>query len=779
MANNGADGRHPMASNLSDVVVNENFLSFIAQARNIAANERIPWDIKLDAAGVALPGEAWDLRQMVKDGRPRSVVLRTFSRYKDAEERMISRGLLSVCDSRTRPVSESWQDLIKAHTIEHLLVRKKSVGFVTSASSAWRLLATVSNTEPWLVTPDDVRLALEISDECQNTANGRSLNLISLFRGFIDPLHLFHACPIAALVTRPVEQKRGRAKFSKVESALTMTLSERKAQEKLPERRAFWEIVRIVFTEKPLTLNDALRFAMVKLLLITGLRVGEIALLPLDWRRTRTYLDQTGKPAGDSGGVSEALMVRHFAEKQGTGLLYESTQFVPEMFRDEMERTLERVVDLTAPLRATLKAQYEAGRAFPQYAPDDLVDAVEMYSHLTGNPVWEMAPLSSMVKACITQYRDTLDHTKLKQLPELQRGPKGLAVAVSRYFDRARGLILRDIFGNASPGRGVQGKYLRISDVESYVTNHVPTKISDLAPFVLDNGRKLAPWELMFLMPKRAVGAGRGDSVLDPTKTFSVGIADEALLMATLGTTGREAQSLFALYGQTEADHGLTINTHSFRHLQNTELFRLGVADTIITKRFNRRSVAQTYEYDHRSLAEELDQIELPDEWAQVLGESKAATVAKLISAGRANGAIVREFRHIQKNEGDDAALRFLSAEADGFHATPYGTCLNSFTVDPCPKHLECFSGCRHLSATNLPEHQQNLVTLHGRLKLALAHARARPDGSVGKENQIAHAKVRLDGVEKLLETAAGDVVFPEGVDLSLPTQIRSVLDGA
>ncbi|WP_229490829.1 hypothetical protein [Pseudoduganella namucuonensis] len=41
-----------------------------------------------------------------------------------------------------------------------------------------------------------------------------------------------------------------------------------------------------------------------------------------------------------------------------------------------------------------------------------------------------------------------------------------------------------------------------------------------------------------------------------------------------------------------------------------------------------------------------------------------------------------------------------LHFEADGFHASPYGHCLNSFTVDPCPKHLECFANCRHLSAT-------------------------------------------------------------------------------
>jgi len=272
------------------------------------------------------------------------------------------------------------------------------------------------------------------------------------------------------------------------------------------------------------------------------------------------------------------------------------------------------------------------------------------------------------------------------------------------------------------------------------------------------------------------VGAGRGQTILDPNKTFSVGIADPGLLHVALGAESQKDRSLFSVYGETDDDKALKINTHSFRHLQNTELFRLGVADTIITKRFGRRSVAQSHEYDHRSLAELLGHVDLPEEWDMLIGEGKAATVAKLIQVGRANGPIVSEFKRIQREEGDNAALQFLAAEADGFHATPYGTCLNSFTVDPCPKHLECFTGCRHLSATDLPEHRKNIVNLHGRLKIATEQAKARPIGSMGRENQIAHAAVRLEGVERLMNAQPGESVFPSGNDLSQASHRESVL---
>jgi hypothetical protein len=212
------------------------------------------------------------------------------------------------------------------------------------------------------------------------------------------------------------------------------------------------------------------------------------------------------------------------------------------------------------------------------------------------------------------------------------------------------------------------------------------------------------------------------------------------------------------------------------RHLQNTELFRLGVADTIITKRFNRRSVAKSYEYDHRSLAEELEQIEIPPEVEIALGD-KASTVARLIQAGKATGPLVQTFKRIQSEQGDAAAFEFLRVEADGFHATPYGHCINSFTVDPCPKNLECFAGCRHLTATNLPENRRHLETLSRKFGAALTEAQARPAGTMGRDNQIIHATVRLENIRKLLSTSTGECVFPEGPDLSKQGVSPSIFD--
>ncbi len=136
--------------------------------------------------------------------------------------------------------------------------------------------------------------------------------------------------------------------------------------------------IRIVMTEKPRTFMDELKFAAVRTMIITGFRAGEAALLPADWKRERTYVDAKGRPAGAAGGISTSLMLRHFAEKQQTEesdsrILRENTQPVPDMFSQLLTETLDWVVQITQPLRDTLKLQCETGRILPWYQESDIV----------------------------------------------------------------------------------------------------------------------------------------------------------------------------------------------------------------------------------------------------------------------------------------------------------------------------------------------------------------------------------------------------------------------
>ncbi|PND18256.1 hypothetical protein CN934_28930 [Ensifer sp. MMN_5] len=275
-------------------------------------------------------------------------------------------------------------------------------------------------------------------------------------------------------------------------------------------------------------------------------------------------------------------------------------------------------------------------------------------------------------------------------------------------------------------------------------------------------------------MPVRNLIEGRNDGVLDTTLYSAVGRLDVEDLKRTLGGYGGQT-CIFARYGLTEEDRAFTMKTHALRHLQNTELFRLGVADTIITKKFNRRSVQQSHVYDHRSLAEDLANIDLPPEAEERLGD-KALQVFKLISANKARGPAVDEFRRVQREYGDEAAFDYLNAEADGLHVTPYGLCMNSFTSDPCPKHLECFNGCLHLARTAIISEQENLERMRDRFAKVIITLEALPENrrNIGWANQLTHARVRYENIVKALGTEPGMQVFPDGTDLSVTAERKA-----
>jgi len=384
-------------------------------------------------------------------------------------------------------------------------------------------------------------------------------------------------------------------------------------------------------------------------MIVTGFRIGEAALLPVDWKRERNYYDAKGRPASVSGGISTSVMIRHFAEKQqleesDSNVLVEGAQPIPEMFLETLHDTLDRVTKLTAPLRKTLQLQCETGRLLPWYRADELVPVADLYIHLTGNSLWT----SQSCEAFIDRYRQTLDSAVLHDLYRYQSeqyrdGSPRLCSGMYLFLNRLQKLMRIDSiplrFRNAEgstipPATRMtwQHTYMRASELEAYIAVETPSKVSDKQAIPLANGA-IQPWEFMFLHPKRSLAEERNGGLCDVNRYIAVGRPDSSLISLAIGAN-QLGDTLFNKYGETDEDRQLAIESHALRHLQNTELFRLGVADTIISKRFNRRSVAQSYQYDHRSLAEDLDQIELPQEIEIQLGE-KATTVAKMIKSGK------------------------------------------------------------------------------------------------------------------------------------------------
>lgn len=767
--------------------MNEFYRSFIDAGKELAAKKGLHWDLPCSASGKVDKADRWNLTLLCGLAPPPTIWLSDLGYDASSVEALnrlqAEQGLPPIVDTA---LPLDWREFLQAVVLNELLVKRNKPGHaIKNIGRHIRILATCAGeTSPWGLTPDIVQRAYNVA--LQVGESGKlAANLSMVVRTVIDGLHLADRSPLGRFcIPYPTDVAKAAEirvqKLRRNESTCHRTdrmrteLSQRKGAAKLPEEKAFWELVRIVFMEQPQTFSDAIRFTQVRLAIVTGFRVGENTMVPADWERWREYVDAEGLSAGKKGGISRSLMIRHFAEKQVEDegehgiVLYETAQHVPPMFQETVLESLGYAERITAPMRARLRRQIETGRLLPEFEPSDLVEAWDLYTRVAGSIRFVDAPLPETL---VAQYRadhdpDVLERIRDWQIERLHR--EGLYRRVRNYWgewaDKA-GLTIRRNTGAPIAGTRLDWSqaYLRVGEVEEMIRAHMPTKLPDLDAFTLADGQKLHASDLLFLMPVRALVENRNGGIIDMNRYFATGRVDTLDLQGHLG--GKD-DNLFSRYGETTEDRAYKLNTHSLRHLQNAELFRLGVADTIITKRFNRRSVAQSHEYDHRSLAEDLAHIDLPAE-AERMGP-RAQEALRMIQARRVSGPIVEEFLRIQQEQGDDTAFDYLEAEADGLHVTPYGFCLNSFTVDPCPKHLECFNGCRHLTRSEAAEEQRNLVQLRDRMARVVAKIEDTPvtTRTVGWQNQLAHAHARLANIEKALAALPGQTVFPDGPDL-------------
>lgn len=400
----------------------ELYTSFIMMARRAAENAGISWNIPL-RNGKAVDGQGWDLTAIAGATPPPVFRLRSFL----SDEKTLTALNRRRIDAG-QPVmvgfelSENWKDLIKAAVIDRLLIRRNQPGSVYGATvRPLSVLATCCNDiNPWDLAPTSMSLAATIADEIQPSQKLGD-DIAGIATWLFDKNHLSARCPLS-LTGRMAEQAKEKKTRRNIDF-VRKSLSERKAQNKLPTEDAFWEIIRIIHEEKPASFLDHIRFSIIKVLIMTGLRSGESVTIPSNWAQWHDYVDIKGKPAGESGGVSRSLSLRYYGEKQrGTGgdsvALYKTAQHVPKMFEEELIGVLEATNCITQPLRNRLAAQIESGRIFPEYKTDAFVSILEIYTRITGDPFVYQDTLRDNL---IREYKSNFDPTVLRRIHERQK----------------------------------------------------------------------------------------------------------------------------------------------------------------------------------------------------------------------------------------------------------------------------------------------------------------------------------------------------------------------
>ncbi|RUW64554.1 hypothetical protein EOA31_35605, partial [Mesorhizobium sp. M4B.F.Ca.ET.049.02.1.2] len=308
--------------------MNPFYAEYIATAKALAAERGLDWDLVCDDHGKVSEHTRWNLTAIAGLMPPPINYLGQLGvdapSFAKLNEIRMSMGQAAIAPGA---MPEHWRDLYQAMIVEQLLIRKNKPKHACDSTLAIRqLAAAVEGTPPWAVTPEQVQQAYNAVLQSSPSGKGAMnfemvVRLVLVGRKLVDRPSLARFCIPYPSEGSQAAQKladnvRTRQNAHGGRKSLRRELAERKSASKLPDERAFWELVRIIFTEVPLSFSDAIRFAALKVQIIMGFRVGESVLLPLDWKRWREYLDADGRPAGDRGGFSRSLMIRHFAEKQ-------------------------------------------------------------------------------------------------------------------------------------------------------------------------------------------------------------------------------------------------------------------------------------------------------------------------------------------------------------------------------------------------------------------------------------------------------------------------------
>lgn len=747
------------------------FTALVADYRRIAEDAGLVWDQRLSNTGAVVKPERWNLTEIA--GTPGETIylshLGTDKKTLAEINRRRAECGEPALDASALP--RGWQDLLRALVVKHLIAEKKTPGHAAwNVAHPARCLATCCfPKQPWELTANDVRRALNV---VQAASLDVARNAEAVAR-WMSVERLTHAHPLVG------PSKIGQPAFSsRSASDIRSNLDERQQRNRLPGEKELWELMRIALDEKPRSLFDALRLQACLIQILMGLRVGEVATLPADALHARDLTTADGTRPSVVGGRDRILYLRHFSEKQaGTdarGIVWaEKSTSVITLFEEIIEQTVNDVLARTALLRERLNAQNETGRIFPELDPDRPLDLAETYPRVTGNPV--ICRDDPETEALLADYRETGDLERLRDIERCQMtlftGGAPIHPTVDVFARRSRqdGMPWLDA-STAQPvkprQRLARGKMVvRVSDLERFLREKRSTKLSDQIPFLLSGGRALQTHDLLFLHPKRALNEGRYGGVCDITRYPFVGHLQPEDIQAALQDRDN---GLFAKYGKDDEARAFELNSHSIRHLHNNELFSAGVSDTVITHRFGRKTVAESHEYDNRTLAQHLTDIEVPAAALDVL-EGPALDAFRLIETDRAQGELVSRFKALQSSGGDDSALAFLAEAVDQVQLTPYGVCTASFVSETCSKHLTCLNDCSHLVRTSDSKTVANNRKLLARYEALLKQCPSAETETPAQKTWRKKLETDVERLRRLIAVQPGQPVFPEGDDHGSP----------
>lgn len=497
-------------------------------------------------------------------------------------------------------------------------------------------------------------------------------------------------------------------------------VKQRKSDERLPSREAMEAYA--VCSNNPLSDGEEILLRVIDLLIATGQRGNEVAVIPYDCWVERPIKGTTGEVVVDANGKPLVECgIRYFAEKEFQSRVHWFAESDVPLAR----RAVERLKMLTQEQREIARWQEDHPSRLWEYSPQTPMTEDEVLCWIG-----------------FSENRDT--YSNLRQ-----------------YLSR------NGITPYREPGRGTNLNRYLAGDIERFL---VP-KLRDHAALVENTGGSLKvvlkTSETLAIAFDGQFRLGGREANVFRAIPRRVTLRD---INHALGSDEKYA-SIFSRRSLTESDGApIRLTSHQPRHWRNTIYALAGMSDVQQALALGRKRLEQNKYYQHASIEEDTASHH------EFLTFNSYQERIDFLHAGirdrRIQGSLTDSYHTLLINKGATTAEAFLTVHATALHVTPFGGCVHDFSQAPCPKNLQCWNNCSHLHLLGTPSERKNLQQQAERLSQAILIMRDAGDGEAGSDIWLADQEHKLNNLQAALSRDAGvglHQVFPSGHPVTIP----------
>ena len=493
-------------------------------------------------------------------------------------------------------------------------------------------------------------------------------------------------------------------------------VKQRKSDDRLPSREAMEAYA--LCSNNPISESEEILLRVIDLLIATGQRGNEVAVIPYDCWVERPIKGATGEVVVDANGRPLVECgIRYFAEKQFQSRVHWFAESDVPLAR----RAVERLKVLTQEQREIARWQEAHPGRLWDYSPRTLMSEVEVLRWLG-----------------FSQNKDT---TRNMYMYFLRNGIH----PCEQIKDRAKAIKRSYLAGDIE--RFLVPKLREHAALTENVGGELSIilKTSEVLAIAFDGQFRLGGREanVFRAIPRRV-------TLVDINRALG---------------NDEKYPSIFSRRSLTESNGApIRLTSHQPRHWRNTIYHLTGMSDVQQALALGRKRLDQNVYYQHTSIEENTAAHH------EFLAFNSHHERIDFLHTGirnkRIQGALTDSYHALLSNKGTTTAEAFLTVHATALHVTPFGGCIHDFSQAPCPKHLQCWNGCSHLHLMGTPSERANLEKQAANLTMAITIMRDAGAGEAGSDVWLADQEDKLNNLKSVLarDTNVGvQRVFPNG----------------